>query len=149
MKLRSTKLLKIVFPLVISIVINGCAYPALREINYDGQLAVDANVVLAKQFASDLAAETGLQISGVFPQSSLRRGECSNVFLSSKPGSNLNIGVVITTSEPKNTFSITVRGDIESPEASAITQKAVELFEKKYPDSKLTPFIRHAGPLGP
>src|ERR1017187_2106215 len=106
MKLRFKKLLRIVFPLAIAIVINGCAWPALREINYDGQLPIDANVALAKQFAIDLAAETGLQITGIFPQPDLGRGAYSNVFLSSKPGSHPQIGVVITTSEPKNTFGI-------------------------------------------
>ena len=138
-----------IFSLAIGIVVSGCAWPALREINYDGQLPVDANLALAKQFASDLAAETGLEITYVVPQPSLRRGECSLVFLSSKPGSHPQIGVVITTSEPKNTFGITVRGDIESPEAQAIVQKAVGLFKKKYPDSQIVPFTRHSGPLGP
>lgn len=141
--------MRLIVYLVIGIVVNGCAWPALREINYDGQLPVSGNVALAKQFAADLAAETGLQITGIFPQPSLRRGESSLVFLSSKPASNAHIGVVITASEPENTFGITVRGDIERPEAQVIAQKAVDLFKKKYPGSQLTLFTRHSGPLGP
>jgi hypothetical protein len=135
--------------IVVGIAVNGCAWPALREIDYHGQIPVNANVALAKQFASDLAAEAGLKITYVIPQANLKPGAYSLIFLNRERGGNPRIGVVITTRVPDNVLYISVNGDIESPEAQAIAQKAVDLFKKKYPDSPIVPFTRHSGPLGP
>jgi hypothetical protein len=148
MKTRSINFLKIIFFLAIAIVINGCTLPALREIDYEAQLPFDANLILAKQFASDLAVEAGLKITYIVPQARPRHGDWSDVFLRRELDGNPRVDVVILTSEPENLFRIQISGDIESPEALAIAQKAKELFEKKHPGSKLTPFTRHAPPFG-
>jgi hypothetical protein len=141
MKLRSITILALI---PMALLLQGCLHweAPLRGYYYEGKLpsSVIADLVSVTEFANDLSAETGLVIADK---------STSNVFLISNGNDSAKFNVNVSFYTPKNTFYIAVRGDIESPAALAATQKASELFEKKYRGSKLTWQTVYPGLLGP
>jgi hypothetical protein len=140
MKLRSIIVLAVI---PIALLLQGCLHSEapLRGYYYEGKLpsSVKADLVSATQFANELSAEAGLVIADK---------STSNIFLiSNRNGPQFNVNISFYT--PKNTLYIAVRGDIESSAALAATQKASELFEKRYPGSKLAWQTVYPGLLGP
>jgi hypothetical protein len=139
----------------LAIGVSGCQSMPLHEYDYSGELptSVEANFAVADQFASDLAAETNLKVTFRDQTSLGGHNPTGIVDLSATNGETISgkgkISVHIATYTSPHCLYVVIYGDIDAPEAKEIAKKAEELFASKYPNSKLIPFTRYQGILGP
>ena len=99
-------------------------------------------------FCRDLARDSGLRtVSQTEPTGNARMDEA--VSLALRPESGERIYVTIIGYLPERTLVVRIAGNISSPEAKRIAQRAEAVYEGEYPRSTLTAFTRYQGLLGP
>jgi uncharacterized membrane protein YdfJ with MMPL/SSD domain len=137
-----------ILSVAVALIVCGCSHlsPPLSGYYYEGELplTVKSEPALVSRFANELSAETGLAIRDTSNGSVV-----TNVHLSPNNQGKARFDINASLNIPKNMFYVSVRGDIASPEALAATQKAVELFAKEFPGSKLSAITVYPGLLGP
>jgi hypothetical protein len=142
--------MKAIFAASILAILGGCNGTPLPEYNYRGAVPEPGpvNVAMVTDFSANLAREAGLH---VVDQSKLtgneRADETFSVHL--RAAADEKINVTVMAHFPSRTLFVTVAGNIESPMAKEIAQRAEALYKKKYPGSKLAAFTRYRGLLGP
>lgn len=138
------------FLTLLPIFLGGCISTPLPEYNYRGVVPgpsafTSATVV---DFAATVARDSGLHIvSQTEPTGNARMDE--RVSLALRPESGERIYVTIIGYLPERTLVVGIAGNISSPEAKRIAQRAEAVYEGEYPGSTLTAFARYQGLLGP
>lgn len=129
---------------------GGCNSTPLPEYNYRGAVPGSTAVDLAMvtNFSATLAHESGLRIvDQTKPTGNVEIDATVSVHL--RPKSDERIYVTVMGHRPTRTLFVRVAGNIESPKAKDIARNAEAIYEREYPGSKLTAFIRYEGLLGP
>lgn len=124
-------------------VVYGCAlHSPLKGYYYEAKLPAiaSADITTVSEFADALARDAGLLIVSRSPD---------NVFLSSPDKSSSGFTINISFYTPKNALYIATRGNVEGSNALAATQKAIALFQAKFPAGKLSRMTVYPGALGP
>jgi hypothetical protein len=130
--------------------VGGCNEPIPNELSYRCDLsgtAIDVNRDLATRLADQLAAEEKLQVEGHTPITGTSFD--ANYIVELRSSLSENISVSILCNEPQKIVAVTIRGNVRDPEASAIGQKAAEVFSRICPGSTLAPFVAREGIMGP
>lgn len=139
-----------------SLFFSGCRtmFGEMPEFNYKTVSPSDfyEDSKFIKDFSDSLALETGLKVTSLTKLSD----NWSGGYLVELEKDIPSLSIDILTK--KNMLYITVAGYrkflgmpemTKTPEAEALAKKIVEFYERRFPGSKLTPFIRYRGLLGP
>ena len=138
------------FLTLLPIFLGGCISTPLPEYNYRGVVPGSSAFTSATvvDFAATLARDSGLRIvSQTEPTGNARMDE--RVLIDLRPKSGERIYVTVMGYLPERTLFVGIGGNIESPEAKRIAQRAEAVYEREYSGSRLTAFTRYQGLLGP
>lgn len=133
----------------VAFISEGCVSRPVPEYNYRGTLwSVEVNPALALDFAKSLATEANLKIVDQDERTGNERLDAAfAVYLKHQEDGHILVTIMVHI--PTRTLFVRINGDIKSPIAIAIGQKAEVLYARKYPGSTLTRYTRHQGLLGP
>jgi hypothetical protein len=122
----------------------------MPELNFRGELPqnIEVTKTIAFEFAESLARDTGLRIVDQ-TRSTGNPNIDAAVSIQLKPQTSVNVWVTVILYVKTRQLHVDVGGDFESQTAKRIARKAEELYAHKYPGSKLMPFTRNRGLLGP
>ena len=134
----------------LSLLFCACHYgPPLPGINYRGPLPSDsAHFWFADKFSSELAGKTALVFRRVDQATTENEPLASRdvvlVPSDSSPGS-----VLVMVYTHKMLLEVVISGDLAAPKAQEVAAQVQEMYSRLFPGSRLEPFDRFRGPLGP
>lgn len=121
-------------------ILAGCATPVV-EIDYrcvfPNNALFDLTQDLSMVFADAIAHQADLQILNQTRQTGRSPGDVTYI-VSLKSKSPEDVFVNVLFNKPSRTVVLSISGNIQDPQANAISRKANEAFSKLFPGAQLT-----------
>jgi hypothetical protein len=137
--------------LILGLSCGGCNEPIANTLSYRCDLSgtgIDASRQFGSNFGYRLAVNANLECIDETPVTGIRSKDSVYIMeMRSKLDNGLK--VTIFCGETANMFYVDIQGDVETPEAKLVAQKAMTLFSSTVPGKELSPFVLRHGWLGP